>query len=138
MDIIINVIRTGPVIEPAKPKMWTGPEPAKNRVKNRLTKKYIKYSYFVKKHIYSCAYIWIQTINTQICKVSGCQSVSFFFRTFIYLKMYFSRSKFLLQEMKVSFSQEMSKMAISWIFCYKGKVFKNPAIKLNLKKNNLP
>ena len=47
----------------------------KNRVKNRLTKKYIKYSYFVKQHIYSCAYIWIQTICTQICKVSHIYSM---------------------------------------------------------------
>ena len=27
-----------------KDLMWTGPEPAKNQVKNRLNKKYIKYS----------------------------------------------------------------------------------------------
>ena len=48
------------------PKIWTRPEPEKNRDKNRpknwSNKNYVKYSNFVKKQIYSCASIWIQTI----------------------------------------------------------------------------
>jgi hypothetical protein len=51
----------------------TGPDQKKlekNRTKKSLTKNYIKYSKFEKKHVYSCASIQIQTIYTQMCKDS--------------------------------------------------------------------